>query len=88
MGQSSQAKGEAMTQAEAKMRILAEWRTWIGHQRATGFNTTAEALVFFGEIQQNQPDLLPFEGPDEDVDGQDFHCPFVRSCSPNTPFMH
>jgi hypothetical protein len=41
-----------MTQAEAKMRILAEWRTWIGHQRATGFNSTAEALVFVGEIQQ------------------------------------
>ena len=79
-----------MTQAEAKMWILAEWRTWIGHQRATGFNTTAEALVFFGEIQQNQLDLLPFEGPDEDVDGQDFHLrsPFVRSRSPNTTFMH
>ena len=55
-----------MTQAEAKMRILAEWRTWIGHQRVTGFNTTAEALVFFGEIQQNQPHLLSFEGPDDD----------------------
>jgi hypothetical protein len=24
-----EAKGEAMTQAEAKIQILAEWRTWI-----------------------------------------------------------
>ena len=24
-----------MTQSEAKMRILAEWRTWVGHRPAT-----------------------------------------------------
>ena len=40
--------------------------TEVGHRRVTVFNTTAEALVFFGEIQQNQPHLLSFEGPDED----------------------
>ncbi len=39
-----------MTQAEAKMRILAEWRTWVGHRQV---------------IEQNHPDLLSFESSDD-----------------------
>src|ERR1700720_1474348 len=37
-----------MTQSEAKMRILAEWRTWVGHRQATDTHTSAETSVFFG----------------------------------------
>jgi hypothetical protein len=50
-----------MTQSEAKMRILAEWRTWVGHRQATDSHTRADSSVFFGEIEQNHPDLLSFE---------------------------
>jgi len=49
-----------MTQAEAKMRILAEWRTWVGHREVADSHTGAESSVFFGEIEQNHPDLLSF----------------------------
>jgi hypothetical protein len=55
----------AMTQAEAKMRILAEWRTWVGHRQAADSHTSAESSVFFGEIEQNRPDLLSFESSDD-----------------------
>ncbi len=44
-----------MTQAEAKMRILAEWRTWVGHRQVADSHTSAESSVFFGEIEQNHP---------------------------------
>jgi hypothetical protein len=54
-----------MTPAEGKMRILAEWRTWIGHRQAAVSHTTAEAWTFFKEIEQNQPDLLSFESADK-----------------------
>ena len=50
-----------MTPTEAKMRILAEWRTWIGHRQAADSERAGEVSVFFGEIEQNQPDLLSFE---------------------------
>jgi hypothetical protein len=30
-----------MTQAEAKMRILAEWRTWVGHRQTSDSHTRA-----------------------------------------------
>jgi hypothetical protein len=53
--------GSTMTQGEAKMRILAEWRTWIGHRQLPDSNTSADASVFFEEIEQNRPDLLSFE---------------------------
>ena len=53
-----------MTQAEAKMRILAEWRTWVGHREVADSHTGAESSVFFGEIEQNHPDLLSFESAD------------------------
>jgi ABC-type transport system involved in cytochrome c biogenesis ATPase subunit len=56
---------KAMTPAEAKMLILAEWRTWIGHQQATASHTTAEALDFFNEIEHNKPELLSFESVDK-----------------------
>ena len=51
-------KGEAMTPAEAKMRILAEWRTWIGHRQAPHSHTTADVSAFVAELEQNQPDLF------------------------------
>jgi hypothetical protein len=54
-----------MTQAEAKMRILAEWRTWVGHRQVTDSHTSADSSVFFGEIEHNQPDLLSFESSDD-----------------------
>jgi hypothetical protein len=54
-----------MTPAEAKMRILAEWRTWIGHRQAAISHTTDEAMAFFKEIEQNKPDLVSFDGPDK-----------------------
>ena len=50
-----------MTPAEAKMRILAEWRTWIGHRQAADSHTTAEVSEFVIDIQQNHPDLFSFE---------------------------
>jgi hypothetical protein len=50
-----------MTSAEAKMRILAEWRTWVGHRQGADSHTRAESSVFFGEIERNHPDLLSFE---------------------------
>jgi hypothetical protein len=50
-----------MTPGEAKMRILAEWRIWIGHQQATASHTPAEALEFFNEIEKSKPELLSFE---------------------------
>jgi hypothetical protein len=53
--------GGTMTQGEAKMRILAEWRTWVGHRQLPDSNTNEDASVFFGEIEQNHPDLLSFE---------------------------
>lgn len=50
-----------MSQPEAKIRILAERRTWIGHRQLPDSNTGADASVFFREIEQNRPDLLSFE---------------------------
>ena len=47
------------------MRILAEWRTWVGHRQLPDSNTHADALVFFGEIEQNQPNLLSFESAED-----------------------
>lgn len=54
-----------MTQAEAKMRVLAEFRTWVGHRNGVTSHTSAEALVFFKEIQQNHADLLSFESSED-----------------------
>ena len=54
-----------MTEAEAKMRILAEWRTWVGHQQAAVSRTAEEALAFFREIENSKPELLSFEGTDK-----------------------
>ncbi len=50
-----------MTPAEAKMRILAEWRTWVGHQQSAVSHTEAEALTFFKELELDKPELLSFE---------------------------
>ena len=62
---STRAKGEEMTTSEAKVWILAEWRTWVGHQQSAVSHTTAEALAFFKEIEQNKPDLLSFDSADK-----------------------
>src|SRR5450631_2256391 len=61
----ARAEGEAMTPSEAKLRILAEWRTWVGHQQSAVSHTTAEALAFFKEIEQNKPELLSFDSADK-----------------------
>jgi hypothetical protein len=45
--------------------ILAEWRTWVGHQQSAVSHTTAEALAFFKEIEQNKPELLSFDSADK-----------------------
>ncbi len=50
-----------MTPAEAKMRILAEWRTWIGHRQAADSHTIVEVSMFVAAIEQNHPDLFSFE---------------------------
>ena len=50
-----------MTPAEAKMRIFAEWRTWIGHRQVADSHTTADVSAFVAELEQNQPDLFSFE---------------------------
>jgi hypothetical protein len=54
-----------MTPAEAKMRIFAEWRTWIGHRQATDSHTTADVSAFVAELEQNQPDLVSFESTED-----------------------
>ena len=47
-----------MTPAEAKMRLLAEWRTWIGRRQAADGHTAIEASNFVVYVQQNHADLL------------------------------
>lgn len=47
-----------MTKAEAKMRLLAEWRTWIGHRGVTGSSTKKDAADFFLHIQFKHPELV------------------------------
>ena len=56
------AEDEMMTQTEAKMRILAEWRARMGRQP----RTAREALIFLGDIQQDHPELLSFQTKNED----------------------
>jgi hypothetical protein len=54
-----------MTPSEAKMRIPAEWRTWIGHREATDSHTARDAAAFFQHVGEKYPDLLSFEGDEE-----------------------
>jgi hypothetical protein len=54
-----------MTPAEAKMRILAEWRTWVVHRQSAGSHTPAEVSAFVAELEQNQPDLVSFESTED-----------------------
>jgi len=44
-----------MTPSEAKLRILAEWRTWVGHQQSVVSHTTAEALAFLSYSRLTAP---------------------------------
>jgi hypothetical protein len=57
-----------MTPAEAKMRIFAEWRTWIGHRQAADSHTTAEVSAFVAELEQNKPDLFSFESTEDKLE--------------------
>jgi hypothetical protein len=50
-----------LTPGEAKLRILAEWRTWIGHRQQAIAHSAEEALIFFREIEQDKPELLTFD---------------------------
>jgi hypothetical protein len=49
-----------MTKTEAKMRILAEWRTWIRQARAVPPHNALLAFSFFGDIQRHHPEFLSF----------------------------
>jgi hypothetical protein len=62
------AEGEEMTPGEAKIRLLAEWRTWIGHRQAAVGHTAIDASNFVAYIEQNRADLLTFESNDRKVD--------------------
>lgn len=53
-----------MTRAEAKMRMLAEWRTWIGHRGISGSATQTDAEDFYSHIELKYPELLAFEDAD------------------------
>ena len=50
-----------MTKAEAKMRMLAEWRTWIGHRGISKSETQSDASDFYLHIKAKYPELLAFE---------------------------
>jgi uncharacterized protein (DUF927 family) len=50
-----------MTPGEAKLRLLAEWRTWIGHRQAADGHTANDASDFVAYLEQNNADLLSFE---------------------------
>jgi hypothetical protein len=54
-----------MSPAEAKMRILAEWRTWIGHKEAADSHTGQDATAFFEHLGKTYPDLLVFESSED-----------------------
>ena len=54
-----------MTQTEAKMRILAQWRTWICQQQATAPRTAQLGLLFFGDVQRLHPEMLEFASEDD-----------------------
>jgi hypothetical protein len=54
-----------LTPAEAKLRILAEWRIWIGHQQSAVSHTTAEARIFFEEVERDKAELLSFDSADK-----------------------
>ena len=57
-----------MTPGEAKIRLLAEWRTWIGHRQAADSHTAIEASDFVTYIEQNHHDLLSFESDESKTD--------------------
>ena len=50
-----------MTPTESKMRILAEWRIWVGHREAADSHTTKEVAAFLDEMESSHPELLSFE---------------------------
>lgn len=57
-----------MTAGEAKLRLLAEWRTWIGHGEAAGGHTAKDASDFVAYIEETHTDLLSFEGDENKTD--------------------
>lgn len=60
-------EGLLVTPSEVKLRILAEWRTWIGHRQEIRSHTPADAALFVDHLAATSPDLLAFEGADERV---------------------
>ena len=57
-----------MTPGEAKLRLLAEWRTWIGHRQAADAHTVNDASQFAAYIEHNHSDLLSFESDESKTD--------------------
>ena len=57
-----------MTPSESKLRLLAEWRTWIGHRQAADGHTATDASDFVTYIRQNHPDLISFESDENILD--------------------
>jgi hypothetical protein len=47
------------------MRILAEWRTWIGHQDAATSQTGMDVDTFFEQLNDSHSELLSFEYHDD-----------------------
>lgn len=43
------------------MRILAEWRTWIGHREILRMATSEDAAAFYDHIEAGYADLLSFD---------------------------
>jgi hypothetical protein len=39
------------------MRILAEWRTWVGHREAADSHTTDEVAPFLEEMESRHPEF-------------------------------
>jgi hypothetical protein len=48
-----------VTQGEAKRQILKEWRSWV-RDKEISEPKGADALMFFGYLQQHRSDLLRF----------------------------
>jgi hypothetical protein len=51
-----------MTRKEAEQAIRTEWRVWARRNNIVDADGQV-ALVFYGYIQQNRPDLLDFRYP-------------------------
>ena len=50
------------------MRLLADWRTWVGYRHATNGHTVTEASEFVSYIRVDHADLLSFESDESKLD--------------------